>query len=77
MSERNVDPESYALARWLRQQRRLQDKTQQQIADLLRVNRVTVAKWETGLREMRVSELRRYGAALGLIITIGQVQETA
>lgn len=39
--------------------------TQQQLADALGIAQQSVARWETGEREPRVSTLKRIAAALG------------
>lgn len=39
--------------------------TQQQLADALGIAQQSVARWETGEREPRVSTLRRIAAVLG------------
>ena len=43
--------------------------TQQQLADALGIAQQSVARWETGEREPRVSPLKRIAAVLGCDVT--------
>ena len=45
--------------------RQARGMTQQQLADALGIAQQSVARWETGEREPRVSTLRRIAAVLG------------
>lgn len=43
-----MQPRARGLANKIREKRRLKGYTQQELADILEVHQVTVAKWETG-----------------------------
>lgn len=48
--------------------RRAANKTQEQVAAELGINRSTVAKWETGVAMPRTDKLRRLAAAYGCTV---------
>lgn len=54
----------------LRYLRQTKGYSQSQLAELIGVNRVTVARWESGLTPPDIWDLRRIARALGVTVQI-------
>lgn len=61
--------DSVAIGRRMRDRRDYLRLTQQEVANVLNVNRVTYQQWESGRNEMAVTDLPRIAKALGTTST--------
>lgn len=67
----NTDSEEYKLGQQIRKYRKLNNMTQNDLADLMDMDRANIANYENGLKgEMGFKTLKRFSQVLGVSVDI-------